>query len=127
MREIKMIHKIVYDPVFKTETLFYYCNDAYKVLTHAKKKFNIDMDTESFEGLQGACVGLRHKTTKTSMWLIWISGHKDWKTMVHETSHLVFRILDSRKVKYDSDNDETWCYLHEYFITKFWHIMGMNG
>lgn len=127
MRKVKMIHKIVFDPVFRTETLFYYCGDACKVLSHAKKKFNISMDAESFKGLQGSCVELQHKATKATMWLIWINDHKDWKTMVHEAAHLVFRILDNRKVKYDSNNDETWCYLHEYFISKFWHIMRKNG
>lgn len=115
--------KIISDPVFRSETLFYNHKDTDKVLSHAKKKYNVNLDVDSFEGFKGTCVELVHKKTKVVMWLVWVSEHRDWKTMVHEASHLVFRILDNRKVKYDSDNDETWCYLHEYFITKFWHEM----
>lgn len=66
---------------------------------------------------------LRCRESQIAIWLVWVSNRKDWKTMSHEAAHLVFSILDKRNVKYDSGNSETWCYLHEYFISEFWHIM----
>ena len=119
----KLKYKIIVDPVFKSETLFYNHRDVDRIVAHAKKKYNINLCIESFQGFQGTCVELRNKIDKTLLWFVWVADYKDWKTMVHEASHLVFRILDTRKVKYGSDNDETWCYLQEYYVTKFWHEM----
>jgi hypothetical protein len=118
-----MIHKLIFDPVFRSETLFYVCKNGNEAMSHAKKKYNVSLDADGFAGFKGTCVELICKKTNITAWMIWIGENKDWKTMVHETAHLVFRILDKRLVKYDSSNDETWCYLHEYFVSEFWHIM----
>jgi hypothetical protein len=120
---IKMKHKLIFEPVFRTETLFYSCKDGKYALAHAKKKYNCNIKDGVFDGYNGICVGLICKETKADAWMIWVSSHPDWKTMSHEASHLVFRILDSRGVKYSSGNDETWCYLHEYFEKVFWNVM----
>lgn len=116
-------HKLIFDKVFRSEVLFYVCENGEKVISHIKKKYNVIWDSPGFDGYKGTCVELFDKKTKITTWLIWVSDKKDWKSMVHETSHLVFRILDKRGVKYSSDNDETFCYLHEYFVSEFWHVM----
>ncbi len=118
-----MKHKLIYDPVFRSETLFYLCKDGNKALKHAKKKYNVTLDKDSFDGYKGMCVELTSKTTNITAWMVWVKYDKDWKTMVHESAHLTFNVLDARGVGYNSKNDETWCYLHEYFVTEFWHIM----
>lgn len=118
-----MKHKLIYDEVFRAEVLFYLCDNGDDALKHANKKYNAKISDASFDGFQGTCMELFNTKTKITSWFVWIKYKDDWKTMTHETSHLVFRILDNRGVKYSSDNDETWCYLHEYFIGKFWHEM----
>lgn len=118
----KLIHELIFESVFKTETLFYICEDSDLVISHAKKRYNINLDIAEFDSFKGICLELACKGRST-LWLVWVKTGKDWKTMGHESAHLVFRILDSRGVKYNGGNNETWCYLHEYFITKFWHIM----
>lgn len=118
-----MKHKLIYDPVFRSETLFYLCKDGNEAMTHARKKYNVTLTKDSFDGFKGMCVELTCKKTKITAWMIWVKNHKDWKTMVHEAAHLTFNILDVRGVGYNSGNDETWCYLHEYFVSEFWHTM----
>ena len=119
-----MIHKVIRDPVFKSEVLFYNCKKGDDAIAHARKKYNITIENFSgFDGFKGSCVELYCEKTKITTWLIWIMEKKDWKSMVHESAHLVFRILDKRGIKYNSDNDETWCYLQEFFVAEFWHEM----
>lgn len=119
-----MKHKLITDPVFKTEVLFYLCEKGSDAIVHANKKYNIIISDTSFDGYKGSCIELYDRKTEITFWFVWVNDNKDWKTMVHETAHLVFRILDKRLVKYNSNNDETWCYLHEFFVSKFWHEMG---
>lgn len=118
-----MIHKLISDPVFKSEVLFYLSENGSEAIAHAKKKYNVIIENPGFEGYKGTCVELFDPKSKITFWLVWVNDKKDWKTMVHEAAHVVFRILDRRGVKYTSENDETWCYLHEYFVSKFWHEM----
>ena len=118
----KLKHKIIKEQVFGTETLFYQGGDDFKISAHAEMKYNINLDAKSLGPLNGTCIEL-HNKDKGAIWLIWVRNRKDWKVMVHEASHLVFRILDTCGVNYKSGNDETWCYLHEYYISKFWHEM----
>ncbi len=92
-------------------------------MAHARKKYNITLDTSSFDGYKGTCVELVSKKSAVTIWLVWVKRNKDWKTMVHESAHLVFRILDERGVRYSGKDDETWCYLQEFFVKEFWHIM----
>lgn len=118
-----MKHKIIYDPVFRSEVLFYSCKNFKEVVAHAKLKHKVDISDSNVDGNMGMCWEQIDDETKITFWVIWIRDKKDWKTMVHEAAHVVFRILDARGVKYNSGNDETWCYLHEFFIAKFWHEM----
>ena len=118
-----MKHKMIYDPVFRSETMFYCCKDGQDAIDHAGKKYKVKIPNTSFDGFKGTCVEVQCDKTGITFWLVWVNHKHDWKTIVHESAHLVFRILDKRLVKYDSDNDETWCYLHEYFVSDMWHIM----
>jgi hypothetical protein len=118
-----MKHKLIYDPVFRSETLFYQCKDVGEAVAHAKKKYNVLLNVDGYEHYKGLKLEIECKESKMITWAVWVKGHKDWKTMMHEAAHLVFGILDESGVKYNSDNDETWCYLHEYFVKEFWHIM----
>jgi len=117
-----MKHKLVKDPVFRSEVLFYHCEDDKAVISHAKRKYGITI-TSDFSGNRGQCLEIYDTETQITTWLIWLKHRKDWKTMVHEAAHVTFRILEKRGVKTNSDNDETWCYLHEFFIAEFWHEM----
>lgn len=119
----KIKHKIILDPVFRSETLFYQCKDGEQAMAHARKKYNVSLAAGGFDGYNGTCVELVCKKTEITAWMIWVADKKDWKTMTHEAAHLVFKILDCRGVKYSSNNDETWCYLQGFFIAEFWHIM----
>ena len=123
-----MKHKIVKDPVFRSAVLFYQCLDGKEATKHIRKMYSAktdcsDITNTSFDGFAGTCIELFNTKTGLTDWFVWIRDKNDWKTMVHEASHLTFRVLDKRGVKYNSDNDETWCYLHEFFIREFWHVM----
>ncbi|KKL53746.1 hypothetical protein LCGC14_2272360 [marine sediment metagenome] len=118
----KLRYKIIKEQVFGTETLFYQCDDERKVSAHAKRKYDINLDAKELKLLDGSCIEFHNKNDGV-MWVVWVRNRDDWKVMVHEASHLVFRILDTCGVKYKSANDETWCYLHGYYISKFWHEM----
>ena len=120
---MKNKHKLIYDPIFRSETLFYSGKNWQDIISHVKKKYKIDLSKEDFSTARGTCLESQCPNTKISVWIVWISNPRDWKTMVHEAAHLTFRILDFRGVSYGGMDSETWCYLHEYFISKFWHIM----
>lgn len=119
-----IIHEIIYEPVFRTSTHFYVCKDGEDAKAHAKKTFGVNING-SFDGCKGMCVELTHTKTKGAMWFIWLKRPRDWKCLVHEVAHLVFHILEDRGVRYTggSSNNETFCYLQEYFITEFWDVM----
>lgn len=122
-----MKHKLIHDPVFRSETLFYIADNFEQVRKHLKSKHDTSISEEfKFDGHNGCCIECEDNKTHIFYWVIWIRNHdlkNAWKVMVHEANHLTFRILDHRGVKYSSDNDETFCYLHEFFIGKFWHEM----
>ena len=115
--------KLITDPIFRSEILFYISKNGDDVICHAERKCKSKLNIGKFDGFKGICSEIYDDKTKITFWIVWVNDKKDWKTMSHEALHLVFRILDKRGVKYSSDNDETFCYLHEYFISKFWHIM----
>lgn len=123
MKKPKMIHKLIYDPVFKSETLFYNCEDPQRIKVHIKKKYKISLDFQELHESKGVCLENKCPNTNVVVWIIWVSKYKDWKTMVHEAAHLTFRVLDLRGIRYGGMDSETWCYLHEYFVSKFWHVM----
>ncbi len=118
-----MKHKIIYDPVFRTETLFYTCKSGNQAIAHAKKKYDVNIRINSFNGCKGSCTSLEDAKTGVPLWLIWVGSSKDWKAMAHEAAHLTFRVLNIRGVGYSGGNDETWCYLQEFFIKEFWRVM----
>ncbi len=118
-----MKYKIVADPVFRTETLFYACNDGNQAIKHAKKYYNVNIRINAFDAFKGSCTELENLKTKGTSWLVWVKSCRDWKIMVHEAAHLTFRVLNNRGVGYSGGNDETWCYLQEFFIKEFWQVM----
>jgi len=106
-----------------SEVIFYVCKNGADAIKHAKRKHKVIIDDLDFDGYDGTCAELHDPKTNVTFWMVWVRNYKDWKSMVHESAHLVFRILDQRGVKYDSDNDETWCFLQEFFVKEFWHVM----
>ncbi len=118
-----MKHKIIYDPVFRSETLFYCCESGGEALAHAKKKYNVSIAGNGFNGFKGTCIELICNATGIAGWLVWVKNHKDWKCMVHEAAHVCFNILEKRLVGYTGGNNETFCYLQEFFATEFWDVM----
>ncbi len=119
----KIKHKLIFDPIFRSETMFYACKNGEDAVAHARKTYDCKINTYGFKTVRGTCMELICQDTGIASWMVWIGGSRDWKAMTHEAAHLVFRILDVRGVKYDSNNDETWCYMQEYFVNKFWQIM----
>lgn len=103
--------------------MFYICEDSNLAISHAKRKYNVNFNTDVFDGSTGICLQLTCKETSIPIWMVWIAGSENWKIMVHETAHLVFNILNERGVSYSGRDNETWCYLQEYFISEFWHVM----
>lgn len=120
MKKIK--HELIRDPVFRSETLFYTCKRS-QAIKHANKKYALSIPDDDFNGYRGVCTEMVCANTGVIFWLVWVLGSKDWITMTHEAAHLTFNVLDKRGISYNSRNDETWCYLHEFFVKKFWHIM----
>lgn len=123
MKAVKLRHKLVSDPVFRSQVFFYVCENGNDAIKHLKKKYDIVIGNPGFDEFTGICVEARNSKMQITFWLVWIKHNKDWKAMVHESAHLVFRILNNRLVKYSSNNDETWCYLQEFFVSEFWHEM----
>lgn len=110
------------EPVYKSEVFFAVCEDGTIPAAYLKKKYDININY-NFEGLQGCCIRLQNKTTHDYVWFVWVTDCKNWKTMVHEASHLTFQVMDVVQIKCESGNDEAWCYLHEYFVSQFWKVM----
>lgn len=122
-----MKYKVIDEPVFKTSTLFYYGGDEEQVSKHAKKKYNIDLDVDKLKRLEGVCVTLVNNRTHAAMWVVWVRNRKAWKTMVHEAAHLAFHVLEHSGVELKDGDNETFCYLQEYFVSEFWHVMSKKG
>lgn len=122
-----IIHKVIYEPIFQTETLFYVCPDIDTVISHAMKQYSVELKKEEFDGATGICQKLYSKITakkqKSHCWLIWLEIPHDLRLTVHEAGHLVFSILNHHEVKYDFGNQEPYCYLLDFFTYEFWSIM----
>jgi len=54
---------------------------------------------------------------------VWVKDKTDYHSMVHETLHLVKRILDKKGIPFDGDNEELIAYYQGYWVRKFWHKM----
>ena len=56
--------------------------------------------------------------------LIWVKEPGMYHTMVHECIHLVNKIFQYHGIPFNSENDEIIAYYQNYWVKKFWHIMG---
>lgn len=122
-----MIHKIIYEPIFQTETLFYVCVDPDTVIAHARSKYDIQLKKEDFEGASGICWKLYSKITarsqKSHCWFVWLEIPGDLRLTTHEAGHLAFNMLNHHEVKCDIDNQEVYCYFLEFFTYELWTAM----
>jgi hypothetical protein len=120
-----MIHKVIYEPIFETETLFYICADFNEVIAHVKSKYNITLKKGEFRGASGLSwkLGskLKGKRTKSHCWFVWLETPEDLRLTVHEAGHLVFSILSHHGIKYNFENQETFCYLLDFFTYELWN------
>ena len=57
-------------------------------------------------------------------YLVWVQGPSEYNTMVHETIHLVQRIFKNTKIPFTAENEEIIAYYQNYWVRKFWHVMG---
>ncbi len=123
----KLKHIEVNCPVFKCD-LQYIVNCDYKELNkYCEKHFQLEGD--DFEWLKdsdGSAMTLGSDDGHTYR-VIWLEtfnmNHEKIGILAHETVHAVVRILDHKGVPYSSDNnqDETFAYLMDYFISNFIH------
>jgi hypothetical protein len=54
---------------------------------------------------------------------VWIKWNRDFRALVHECAHLVFRIFDTHGIHCEVDNDEQFAYYLEFWVSTFWHYM----
>jgi len=124
----KMIHKVIHEPIFQTETLFYACTDIDTVISHAKKTYKVHLDKGEFEGATGICQKFSSdekiaRKLKNHCWVVWLEIPHDLRLTVHEAGHLTYNILNHHGVNHDFDNQETFCYLLDFFTNEFWNLM----
>jgi hypothetical protein len=112
---------LVSDPVYRSSVLF--CvGDGKALWSRVEKKYGKLPIENNFDDCRGSCWELKDAKGHP-LWVVWVGAKTDWKAMVHEASHLTFYILDARGVQYSSEDDEAWCYLHEFWIERLWDEM----
>lgn len=56
--------------------------------------------------------------------LVWVKEPEMYYTIVHECLHLTRLIFAYHGVPFNETNDEVMAYYQEFWVEKFWHIMG---
>lgn len=123
----KLKHIEVNCPVFKCD-LHYIVDCDYKDLEkYLKKRFNFQEDLDWLAQADGTAMVLSGDDSLYR--IVWLEDasmtfkhiHSRIGVLAHETVHAVLRILDHKGIPYSStDNqDETFAYLVDYFISNF--------
>lgn len=105
----------VEDPVFKTDTLFVIGVPIATFARRMKRVYNRDID------LAEHYTGTMFTFTRPPWRCVW-TAKKDLPTVIHETLHLVTRILYDRGIAVSAQNaeghndDETAAYLLEFYV-----------
>lgn len=132
---MKLKHIEVKCPVFKCD-LHYIINCDYKEFNkYCKKKFELDRD-ENYEFLKdadGTTIILSADGSGDMYRVVWLEKfnmkHDKIGVLVHETTHAIIRILDWKGIPYSSEGnqDETFAYLMDYFISNFIYQFNNNN
>jgi hypothetical protein len=110
---MKVKIKRVYEDLYKAPVYFL----ANCTSSQAKEALigELKIDKESLDHEWGAAHTLARKNLKTGniIYIVWIGNLKHKSFLIHELLHLTGFILADRNVRYDSNNDEPFCYLIE--------------
>lgn len=121
-----MIHKIISEPIFLSETLFYVCKDVDKVISHVKTNYDIQLDKREFVNATGLCCKLDNMIPakhKGVCWFVWMESPGCLRLTIHEGGHLVFSILKHHGIRCNYNDQEAYCYFAEFFISELWKAM----
>jgi len=119
--------KIIKCEPFKCEVLFVWNCDHKGLERELKqrkvieKKASLD-DMEHADGSQPTFHDEEKQEITRVVWLKeWAGKPDDYGRLAHEIAHLVVRICDWKGIPFDgyNNNDETFAYLVDYFITEF--------
>lgn len=95
--------------------------DKAKSLIEAKSDDKIDYSI--IDGANGCCISTKFRDGKTGF-LIWLRNFSPKRvenlgTVAHEINHLTFSILESKGIPIRKENDEVFCYVHDFYLRSF--------
>lgn len=121
---MNMKFKEFYDEVYLTT--LYFCWDCsykeHKNIISKKKKLIVHWQKPT-EHLCAETYKLVEEN-KHPIYVIWIESKKDFHTLSHEVTHIVFKVLSDRGVTVGVENQESFAYYHDFWLRKLWIVMG---
>lgn len=111
----------IYEPVFKSccEVLIGHTFDEAKKWIEArqhKDEPKIDDFHRFSDGVSFQIKNIKGSFSQV-LWIPYFQGKTTYtETIVHETGHLVFRILTQKQIPLREENDEVFCYLQEFYV-----------
>lgn len=113
----KKRHLKVLDPVFRScvDVIVGYSFDEARKWIHARQHESEPLIDDFHRYSDGVSFTIKGKSGRTHQ-VLWFPNIKNISVLVHETAHLVFRILTNKQIPIKEENDEVFCYLQEYYF-----------
>lgn len=114
-----------YEPIYRATVNFLFdCTHDDVNKWFKKKKIN-HSEIANRAGLTMSIEDDKGKTVTTE-YLVVVYRKEDFYTLSHELIHLVKDIFLTTGVPFNSNNDETIAYYHEFWLKRLWRIMNKS-
>lgn len=115
-----MLFRRLHCALYNAHVLYYVGYPSKDFIEHLNKKYSIDIEDDYTD-----CLGvtMQANTKDRTYYIIWVKHLNDTQTLVHETLHLVYKILDDRGILLDNDNNETVAYYLSFWFQKLYSLM----
>ena len=110
-----MKKKFIEEKVFGSYCYLVWDCKEEEFFSYINKKYKLNLKVEEQSGL---FISLYKKNEKIAY--IWITNKKDVITLSHETIHLIrYWLQDSIGTNLNEETEETYCYLHDFYLKSF--------
>ena len=115
-----MLFRRLHCALYNAHVLYYAGYPQKDFIEHLSKKYNIDIEDDYSD-----CLGvtMQANTNERTYYILWVKHLDDTQTLVHETLHLIYKILDDRGIVLGNNNNETVAYYLSFWFQKLYTLM----
>lgn len=114
--------KNIYEPSLMVDVTFLWDGSFLELSEWFKKKHAETKD--DFHILSGAVTDYTDENG-AKHYIVWVEEKRDFYTLLHESVHLVKRIMVHRDIPFNDKNDELIAYYLTFWFRKLWRAMNV--